>query len=105
MGNRGLLGSLFDISFTEFITPRIIKILFVLAIIAAGIAALVALIGGIARGGFDGFFMAILSPASFFLYVVAARVWLELIMIIFRIAENTDSLAGRGKTETTGPPQ
>jgi len=92
MGNKGFFGSLFDLSFTEFVTTRIIKVLFVLAIIGSGIGALVVLIGGIAGGGAEAFIAIILAPIVFFLYVVLARIWLEVIIALFRIAENTGKL-------------
>ncbi len=95
MANKGFFGSLFDISFTEIITTRIIKVLFVLAIIGSGIAAVALLVSGIAGGGVGAFISIILAPLVFLLYVVMARVWLEVIMVMFRIAENTDKLVER----------
>ena len=92
MGNKGFFGSLFDISFTEFITTRIIKVLFVLAIIGSAIAAAALLVTGIAGGGARAFASIILAPLVFLLYVVMARIWLEVIMVMFRIVENTDKL-------------
>jgi hypothetical protein len=34
----------------------------------------------------------VLSPLIFFIYVIVARVYLEIIIVIFRIAENTSRL-------------
>ena len=65
MGNKGFFGSLFDISFTEFVTTRIIKVLFVLAIIGSGIAAVALLVSGIAGGGAGAFASIILAPLLF----------------------------------------
>jgi len=96
---KGFFGSLFDFSFTEFITPRIIKLLFVLAIIISGIAALVMFFAGIATGGPGAFLAIIGAPLLFLIYVVGARVWLELIMVMFRISGNVDKLAERGDTQ------
>ena len=97
MENKGLFGGLFDLSFTEFVTIRIIKVIFVLAIIGSGIAALALLIGGIARGGGQAFISIILAPIVFFLYVLVARIWLEVIVVLFRIAENTGRLVEQGE--------
>ena len=47
---RGLIGSLFDLSFTDFVTTRIIKFLFILAIIFSGIQALAVIIAGFTSG-------------------------------------------------------
>jgi len=97
MGNKGFFGSLFDLSFKEFVTIRIIKVLFVLAIIASGIGALALFIGGIAGGGARAFISIILAPIVFFLYVLLARIWLEVIIVLFRIAENTGKLVEQTK--------
>lgn len=99
MGDKGFFGSLFDFSFSEFITPRIIKLLFVLAIIISAIVALVLFVGGIASGGAEAFLAIIGAPLLFLLYVIMARVWLEVIMVMFRIVDNTDKLAERGDTQ------
>ena len=99
MGDKGFFGSLFDFSFSEFITPRIIKLLFVLAIIISAIFAIMMFVAGISEGGGTAFLSLIGAPLLFLLYVIMARVWLEVIMIMFRIADNTDKLAERGDTQ------
>jgi len=48
--------------------------------------------------------MIILSPIAFILYVIGARVYLELIMIIFRIEEHTEKIAGGGQAAPPPPP-
>jgi len=93
MAEKGFLGSLFNLSFTEFITTRVIKVLFILAIIFAAIAALVMIVSGFAGGVLSGIVLLIISPILFLVYVILARVWLELVIVIFRIAENTGRLA------------
>jgi len=98
---KGFFAELFDFSFSEFITTKIIKVLFVLAVIASAIGGLAVLGTGITYMSWSplrGLLMIILSPVAFILYVIAARVYLELIMIIFRIAENTEEIAKRGQS-------
>jgi hypothetical protein len=91
--NKGFIGSLFDLSFSEFVTTRIIKLLFVLAIIGSGIGTLVLIIGTFASHSVAfGILSLVLSPLIFFIYVIVARVYLEIIIVIFRIAENTSRL-------------
>jgi hypothetical protein len=100
MAEKGFFASLFDLSFREFITPRIIKLLFVLAIIISAIVAFVLFIGGIAQGGATIFLALIGAPLLFLLYVIMARVWLELIMVMFHIADNIDKLVPPPDTQT-----
>ena len=96
---KGFIGSLFDLSFTEFVTTRIIKFLFIIAIIIAAITAVAIIVSGFAQGFVVGIISLILSPIIFLLYVVLSRVWLELIIVIFRIAENTGRLVEKNKPE------
>jgi len=97
MEQKGLLGSLFDLSFTEFVTTRVIKALFVLAIVMGTVGAFGLLISGIGKGGGMAFLSILLAPIAFFLYVLMARIWLEVIIVLFRIAENTGRLVEQGE--------
>ena len=107
MAEKGFLGSLFDLSFTEFITTRVIKALFILAIIVSAIAAVVIVVSGFVSGALSGIVLLVISPILFLVYVILARVWLELVIVIFRIAENTGRLAEQGQgaaAPTSDPP-
>ncbi len=89
---RGFLGALFDFSFTTFITTKIIKVVYGVAIFLCGLGALAFLIGGFSRSFLAGIGALILSPIIFILYVMLTRIWLELIIVIFRIAEHTAAI-------------
>jgi hypothetical protein len=96
MEGKGFFAALFDMSFSEFITIKLIKVLYMLAIVGAGIGALVIVGGGLATAeGAGKLLYLILAPVLFIVYVIGARVWLELIIVIFKIAENTTKLAAR----------
>lgn len=98
--STGFIGSLFDLSFSEFVTTKIIKFLFVLAIIGSAIGALAIIIAGFSSGsGALGMLALLLSPVVFFVYVLLSRVWLELIIVVFRIAENTGRLVEQRRSE------
>jgi len=97
---KGFFATLLDFSFTEFVTPKIIKFLFVLSIFCSALAVLLIIIGGFASGSvIAGILALIFSPLIFFLYVLFARMWLELIVVAFRIAENTGRLVEQNKSE------
>jgi hypothetical protein len=85
---KGFFESLFDISFTSFITTKIIKFLYVLALIAIGLIALAFVVGAFSRSAALGVLvLVILAPLFSLIYIVYARVTLELIIQIFRITE------------------
>ena len=89
----GFFASLFDFSFTEFITTKLIKFLYGLGMLLGGLMALALIIAGFTQKAIVGILFLILSPLVFLLYVIAARVWLELIIVVFRIAEHTAEIA------------
>lgn len=105
MAERSFFGKLFDFSFTEFITTDIIKILFGLAIFFSGLGALMIIISGFRINALLGILFLLLSPLVFLLYVMASRVALEVVMVLFRIEGHTRSLAsGAGESRGTGGP-
>jgi len=98
--DAGFLGGLFDLSFTEFVTIRIIKVLYVIAIILSGVAALAFFVASATRGAVAAVGGLVISPILFLLWVLASRVWLELVVVAFRIAENTNILVEQGKGDS-----
>lgn len=89
---QGFFTTLFDFSFSEFIVPKIVKILFGLGILGAAIMSLVIIVNGFNAGVLAGLLMIILSPVFFVIGVILARVYLEVIMVLFRIADNTTKM-------------
>lgn len=95
MQEKGFFGRLFDLSFNEFITTKIIKVLYVLSMIGAGFWALSVLFAGFATKTFGGAVFGLIgAPIAFVLCVILARIWLETLIVLFRIAENTAKMAG-----------
>ncbi len=93
MEPRGFFASLFDISFTSLITTRVIKVLYVLALIGIGVGLFLAVVGAFSRSAGAGMFaLVVLAPLFGLLLVVYTRVILELILVLFRIAEHTREL-------------
>ena len=88
-GEGGFFSRLFDMSFTRFVTPSLIKVLFILAIIIISLVAVFMLIGGAASAGDGGIFLVILAPIYWLLGIIYARVLLELAIVFFRIEINT----------------
>ena len=116
MPERSFLSSLFDISFTSFVTTRIIKVVYVITLVLIGLTALVFVVASFAQSVAGGLFvLLIVAPLLSLLYVIYARVLLELVMAIFRIMEHTGEqvtllraqaggAAGAPTTEIPTPP-
>jgi len=94
---KGFLASLFDASFSQFIATRLIKVLFILGIIVSVVYAVAFIASGFGKSLAFGVVLLILSPLLFLLMVIAARVYLELILVMFRIEENTRGLRNQAQ--------
>ncbi len=91
MDNKvSFIGKLFDMSFSNFITINIMSIMYVICIILTCIAGLFMIFGGFMQGGFMGGIGGIIIAAIIVpLGVIFSRVNCEMILVLFRIAENT----------------
>src|SRR3954469_2709147 len=96
--------ALFDLSFTRFLTISVIKFIYILGMVGIAIGYLGIIIAGFANGGFGGGLVAIIVGAILALiYLLMLRVWLELIVVIFRIGESTSAIArSLGASSPTG---
>lgn len=93
-GEKGFLGSLFDFSFSSFVTPKIIKVLYVLVTIWTALIGITILIIGFKTGGIAGglFTLIIIEPIFLLLSLGIYRVVLEAFMVIFRLYEETKKI-------------
>jgi len=94
---KGFFASLFDLSFSEFVTIRLIKVLYILGIAGAVLGGLAFIIGGFANGAGIGILFLLLSPVLILFYILIVRIWLELIIVVFRIADNTSQMVKMNK--------
>jgi Domain of unknown function (DUF4282) len=94
---EGFFASLFDFSFRTFITERIIKVLYVLSTIIVALWTLFFVLVAFRNStGFGVVTLVLLGPLFFVFTMIYVRVVLELIMVIFRIHEDVDSINRRG---------
>jgi hypothetical protein len=88
-GEKGFVGSLFDFSFTSMVTPKIIKVIYILLTIWIFLCAIGILAFFIDFGGWQGALAAliIVDPIFVLLSLGIYRVVLEAFMVVFRIYE------------------
>lgn len=84
---RTVLDLILDFSFQRFVTPHLIRVLYALSLLAATLAAITWMFSGFSVGWFYGLFTMITGPVAFVMYVLTARVIMEVILAIFQIAE------------------
>jgi uncharacterized membrane protein len=107
MEQKNFFQQLMDFSFQHFIAVKIARILYGIAVIGCIIWAAIGFFGGMAglsQGGYGSQFGAlgmILIPIAAFVMLCLARIWMELLIVQFRIAENTTILVERTKGKKT----
>lgn len=88
------LKAFYVFSFSQFVSPKIIKFLYGLSILSAGLIAFLLVVGGFKVSMLFGVFsLLIAAPLVFLIIVICTRVLLETILVIFHIA---DHLANTG---------
>jgi hypothetical protein len=96
METRSFFSSLFDYSFSSYITPRIIRVLYVLATIIIALWTLViVLLAFRASKGLGVVTLLIFGPLYFLIAMIWARVGLEVISAFFRIHEHVQQIDTR----------
>lgn len=91
----GAFAALFDFSFREFVTSRIIKVLYILFLVLIGISVLSGIVSAIGLMnlspfvGVLGLFGSLVGGA---IAVVVTRVVLEVLIVLFRISDDLSAL-------------
>lgn len=96
----GFFRALFDIRFNEFITPKIISIVYVIAMVLVGLGFLFMVWSGgksivlaikyeMGRMAFMGLFFLVLAPVVSILYLALIRMFLEVTLVLFKIKDHT----------------
>jgi len=98
---KSFLQSLFDLSFSQFITPKLIKVIYVVFIVIFAIYGLI-LIGvgfvAAANGRPAGLLLIPVAVIVFFVGIILTRVWLELVMVFFSMLDRLKSIDAKTKS-------
>lgn len=86
--DAGFLKSLYDFSFSSFVTSKIIRGLYIVTTVLHSLVALLFFIDFARSGNFGIVRAVIVVPLGYILFLTAARVVLELVMVVFRIGED-----------------
>ncbi|ADD40777.1 DUF4282 domain-containing protein [Stackebrandtia nassauensis] len=100
---KNFFASLFDFSFRSFVTPQVIQIYYVVALVVLGIGVVFGLISAVITiaefDAFLGLVQLILVPIFGFVYLLLVRMGLELVSNFFRIGEDVKAM--REKSDRT----
>lgn len=93
MEGGGFFAALFDLSFSKFVTTRIVTILYVLAILVAFFAAVFGVFTAFSTGLLQGIIGLVFAPVALVVYITIVRIWLEFVIVVFRIADHARQIA------------
>jgi hypothetical protein len=94
---QGFVGSILDFSFESFVTPKIIKLVYFIMLAGVALAAFAFLVGNILRGGLGAIIGLIGAPIVLVLGAVLARVYVEIVMLAFKILETLQRIESKEK--------
>ncbi len=116
---KGFFRSLFDLSFTSFVTASVVKFIYMISLIFVVLYVLstvgwlsflsYAFIAGISESEAIGVVVGVLLflvllPILLLIAVTYVRVLLEIVIVLFRISENTTELVRQGRAASANPP-
>lgn len=84
----GFFRALFDFSFSEFITPKVVKAVYVLATIVLALAWLVFFISAFSQSAGAGILVFLFGGIGAVLYLALIRMTLEFYLAIVRMSED-----------------
>ncbi len=89
----GSVGALFDFSFTEFVTTRVLRVLYGLAIVVWAVGGLVILAGALNGPTLLALGALVFVPIAFLAAVTLTRIWCELVILAFQLADHVAETA------------
>ncbi|HEY6730008.1 MAG TPA: DUF4282 domain-containing protein [Solirubrobacterales bacterium] len=89
----GFFNALMDTRFDSLITPSLIRFLYVVAMVVIALGALAFVIAGFAENAGLGIVLLILAPIGALIYLIVVRLWLELIVVAFKIRDAAEEVA------------
>src|SRR5690606_16732274 len=82
----------FDFNFEKLVTIKVMKLIYFLAVLGIGLGSVLFLAGGLRTGGGAAFVALIVAPLGFILGTVMIRIYLEVVVVLFRILENVKGI-------------
>jgi len=87
---KNVFAGLFDFAFNHLLTRRIVKLLYILAILGGGIAVVVCVVVGMQHSPAEGLINLVSGIVCLFVGVLVVRVLSELALVILKIADGID---------------
>lgn len=93
---KNFFAGLVDFGFRESLLRRIVKLLYVIAVLGGGVGVVVEAVLQFQVSPAEGLIALVAGTAAFFVWVLVARLLLELSLVILRIAEGIERATRSG---------
>jgi hypothetical protein len=87
---KNFFAGLFDFAFHHSLLRRLIKLLYVIAIVCGGIMVVARVVLGYQQSPADGLINLVVGIVSLFIGILVTRLLLELALLVLRIAEGIE---------------
>jgi hypothetical protein len=88
--DKNFFAALFDFSFQQQLTRRLVKLLYIIGILAGGISVVTFVVLGFQQSPADGLINLVAGIVSLFIGILIWRVLLEMTLVILRISDSID---------------
>ena len=88
--DKNFFAGLFDFSFQQVLARRIVKLLYIIGILAGGIAVVAYVVLGFQQSPAEGLIALVVGIVSLFVGILVLRVLLELTLVILRISDGIE---------------
>lgn len=87
---KNFFAGLVDFGFRESLARRIVKLLYVIAVLGGGVAVVVCVVLQFQVSPAEGLIALVAGIVAFFVWVLVTRLLLELALVLLRIAEGIE---------------
>lgn len=87
---KNFFAGLFDFSFNHSLLRRLVKLLYIIAILSGGVTVVVCVVVGMQHSPAEGLINLVAGIVSLFVGTLVVRLLLELCLVILRIADGID---------------
>lgn len=101
---RGFLTTLFDATFSHLLALRLVRVLYLLALITIGTIGFILLFSSFAQGGAVAVVGLVVVPTLTLLCIGLVRVVLEAVVVIFRMGADAEQMS-RTLYRMSNPPR
>lgn len=96
------LTRLLDFSFNDVVTPKVVRMLYPLALVLHALSCLALVVNAFNQGAFAGLGAIVVAPVFFLVGALFVRITLEFILVIFRGVEYLRVLAEDARSRRKG---